>query len=249
MADPPSNRNAKNNNKIVATGGGNPALAIPPVQAHNRPIRDHLLPNLRNLNPGIMTPKIQAAQFKLKLVVFNILNSIGQFGGSPHENLRQNLRSFMEVCDSLRQQGVHEDVLRLKLFPYSMRDKASVWFNSIPSGYVESWDGVCRNLIIRYSSTVMTDKLRNDITSFRQTDDESMYKAWDRYKELFRKCPTHKFNEWTKVIMFYNGVNVPTRMMLDASANGTLLDKSVDEAFKILDQLAINDYQFSSTRK
>ncbi|KAL4278062.1 hypothetical protein GQ457_03G030530 [Hibiscus cannabinus] len=226
MADPPNNRNAGNNNQIAAAGQVNPPLAVPHVQARNRPIRDHLLPDLENLNPGIVTPEIQATQFELKPVMFNMLNSIGQFGGLTHEDARQHLRSFIEVCDSFRQQGVHEDVLRLKLFPYSLRDKARAWFNSIPSGSVESWDDLCRNFIIRYSSTVLTNKLRNDITSFRQTDDESMYEAWDRYKELFRKCPMHGFNEWTKVIMFYNGVNAPTRMMLDASANGTLLDKS-----------------------
>ncbi|KAL4290887.1 hypothetical protein GQ457_14G012560 [Hibiscus cannabinus] len=249
MADPPNNRNATNNNQIAAAGGGNPPLAIPPIQVQNRSIRDHLLPDLGNLNPGIVTPEIEAAQFELKPVMFNMLNSIGQFGGSPHEDARQHLRSFIEVCDSFRQQGVHEDVLRLKLFPYSLRDRARLWFNSIPSGSVESWDDLCRDFIIRYSSTVMTDKLRNDITSFCQTDDESMYEAWDRYKELFRKCPMHGFNEWTKVIMFYNGVNAPTRMMLDASANGTLLDKSAEEAIEILDRLANNDYQFPSTRR
>ncbi|KAK8575430.1 hypothetical protein V6N12_063103 [Hibiscus sabdariffa] len=249
LADPPNNRNAANNNQIAAAGGGNPPLVVPPVQARNRPIRDHLLPDLENLNPGIVTPEIQATQFKLKPVMFNMLYSIGQFGGLTHEDARQHLRSFIEVCDSFRQQGVHEDVLRLKLFPYSLRDKARAWFNSILSGSAESWDDLCQSFIIRYSSTVLTDKLRNDITSFRQTDDESMYEAWDRYKDLFRKCPMHGFNEWTKVIMFYNGVNAPTRMMLDASANGTFLDKSAEEATEILDRLANNDYQFSSTRK
>ena len=49
-------------------------------------------------------------------------------------------------------------------------------------------------------------------------------------------------------MMFYNGVNESTRMMLDASANGTLLDKSPEEAFDILDRIANNDYQFPSTR-
>ena len=50
------------------------------------------------------------------------------------------------------------------------------------------------------------------------------------------------------MVMFYNGVNAPTRMLLDASTNGTLLDKSPDEAFDILDRIAMNDYQFPSTR-
>ncbi|KAL4386036.1 hypothetical protein GQ457_09G016930 [Hibiscus cannabinus] len=48
--------------------------------------------------------------------------------------------------------------------------------------------------------------------------------------------------------MFYNGVNAPTRMMLDASANGTLLDKSPEEAFEILDRISNNDYQFPTSR-
>ncbi|KAK8998735.1 hypothetical protein V6N11_084118 [Hibiscus sabdariffa] len=103
MADPPNNQNAANNNQIAAAGGGNPSLAVPPVQVRNRSIRDHLLPDLGNLNPRIVTPEIQAAQFELKPVMFNMLNSIGQFGGSPHEDARQHLRSFIEVCDSFRQ--------------------------------------------------------------------------------------------------------------------------------------------------
>ncbi|KAE8725369.1 hypothetical protein F3Y22_tig00008957pilonHSYRG00158 [Hibiscus syriacus] len=75
-----------------------------------------------------------------------------------------------------------------------------------------------------------------------------MYECWDRYKALLRKCSNHGFQDWTQVVMFYNGVNAPTRMMLDASANETLLDKSRAEAFDILDKIATNDYQFPSTR-
>ncbi|KAK9007288.1 hypothetical protein V6N11_051117 [Hibiscus sabdariffa] len=48
--------------------------------------------------------------------------------------------------------------------------------------------------------------------------------------------------------MLYNGVNAPTRMMLDASANGTLLDKSPEAAYDILDRIANNDYQFPAAR-
>ncbi|KAK8562494.1 hypothetical protein V6N12_010572 [Hibiscus sabdariffa] len=161
-------------------GGNAGALARP------RAIRDHLTPVLDDLNPGIVAPEIQAAHFELKPVMFNMLNSIGQFGGSPHEDARQHIRAFLE--------------------------------------------------------------LRNDIASFRQADDVSMYECWDRYKGLLRKCTNHGFQDWIQVVMFYNGVNAPTRMMLDASAIGTLLDKSPEEAFEILDKIANNDYQFPTSR-
>ncbi|KAK8515209.1 hypothetical protein V6N12_019257 [Hibiscus sabdariffa] len=213
-----------------------------------RAIRNHLTPILDDLNPGIVAPEIQAVHFELKPVMFNMLNSIRQFGGSPHEDARQHIRAFLEVCDSFRQQGVHEDVLKLKLFPYSLRDRARAWLSGVPAGSMESWADLCRSFLMRYNPPNMHTQLRNDIASFRQADDESMYECWDRYKGLLRKCTNHGFQDWTQVVMFYNGVNAPTRMMLDASTNGTLLDKSPEEAFDILDRVANNDYQFPTTR-
>ncbi|KAK9044770.1 hypothetical protein V6N11_058662 [Hibiscus sabdariffa] len=59
----------------------------------------------------------------------------------------------------------------------------------------------------------------------------------------------HGLPEWTQVSIFYNSVNTPTRMMLDASANGTLLDKPPREGLEILDKLAQNDYQNPTSRR
>ncbi|KAK8992086.1 hypothetical protein V6N11_044978 [Hibiscus sabdariffa] len=95
----------------------------------------------------------------------------------------------------------------------------------------------------------MTDHLRNQIRSFRQEDDEAMHETWERYRDLFRRCPMHGLPEWTQVSIFYNSVNTPTRMMLDASANGTLLDKPPRESLEILDKLAQNDYQHPTSRR
>ncbi|KAK8676281.1 hypothetical protein V6N13_034332 [Hibiscus sabdariffa] len=119
------------------------------VLARPRAIRAHLTPILDDLNPGIVAPEIQAAHFELKPVMFNMLNSIGQFGGSPHEDARQHIRAFLEVCDSFRQQGVHEDVLKLKLFPYSLRDRARAWLSGVPAGSLESWADLCRSFLMR----------------------------------------------------------------------------------------------------
>ena len=42
--------------------------------------------------------------------------------------------------------------------------------------------------------------------------------------------------------MFYNGLNANIRMVVDASTNGILLDKSYNEAYEILEKIANNDY-------
>ncbi|KAL4334938.1 hypothetical protein GQ457_07G004360 [Hibiscus cannabinus] len=146
-----------------------------------------------------------------------MLNTLGQFGGSPAENARQHLKLFPEICNSFKIHGVSTDVLKLNLFPYSLRDKAKAWLNNLPPG--------------------------------SQEDDEAMHEAWERYRDLFRRCPMHGFPEWNQVSIFYNSVNTPTRMMLDVSANDTLLDKPPRECLEILEKLAQNDYQNPTTRR
>ncbi|KAK8515995.1 hypothetical protein V6N12_066833 [Hibiscus sabdariffa] len=76
-----------------------------------------------------------------------------------------------------------------------------------------------------------------------------MHEAWERYRDLFRRYPMHGLPEWTQVSIFYNSVNTPTRMMLDASANGTLLDKPPRESLEILEKLAQNDYRHPTSRR
>ncbi|KAK9042555.1 hypothetical protein V6N11_017624 [Hibiscus sabdariffa] len=178
-----------------------------------------------------------------------MLNTLGQFGGSPAENARQHLKSFLEISNSFKIHGVSNDVLKLKLFPYSLRDKAKVWLNNLPPGSLQTWTELCRSFLAKFGYTNMTDHLRNQITSFRQEDDEAMNEAWERYRDLFRRCPMHGLPEWTQVSIFYNYVNTPTRMMLDASANGTLLDKLPRESMEFLDKLAQNDYQHPTSRR
>ncbi|KAK8601099.1 hypothetical protein V6N12_050941 [Hibiscus sabdariffa] len=59
----------------------------------------------------------------------------------------------------------------------------------------------------------------------------------------------HGLPEWTQVSIFYNSANTPTRMMLDVSANGTLLDKPPREGLEILEKLVQNDYQHPISRR
>ncbi|KAK8597332.1 hypothetical protein V6N12_065803 [Hibiscus sabdariffa] len=182
-------------------------------------------------------------------MMFNMLNTLGQFGGSPTENARHLLKSYLEIYNSFKIHVVSNDVLKLKLFPYSMRDKAKDWLNNLPPCSFQSWTELCRSFLAKFSYNNMIDNLCNEITSFRQEDDEAMHEAWEHYRDLFRCCPMHRLLEWTQVSIFYNSVNTPTRMMLDASANGTLLDKPPREGLEILEKLAQNDYQHPNTRR
>ncbi|KAA3483574.1 protein FAR1-RELATED SEQUENCE 5-like [Gossypium australe] len=122
-------------------------------------LNDHGLndkPNGGDINPPIPRigrPYIQALQFEMKSV------TVGQFRGLPTEDPRLHLRLFLEAC-------VPEDALRLKLFPYSLRDHARAWLNALPSGTVASWSDLCQRFLLQYNPKNMNANLRTDITSF-----------------------------------------------------------------------------------
>ena len=45
---------------------------------------------------------------------------------------------------------------------------------------------------------------------------------------------------------FYNGVTQPVRSMIDAAAGGTLMSKTEKEAYNLIEEMALNNYQWSN---
>lgn len=81
-----------------------------------------------------------------------------------------------------------------------------------------TWDGFAQKFLAKYFPPVKTAKLRNDITTFNQFKMESLYEAWERYKDLLRKYPHHGLPVWLQVQTFYNGSGSNTRTMIDVAA-------------------------------
>ncbi|XP_062093730.1 uncharacterized protein LOC133799745 [Humulus lupulus] len=177
--------------------------------------------SFNELNPGIVRPEFQAAKLELKLVMFQILQILPR---------------------------VIEDALRLKLFPYSLRDRARAWLNSLPSNFVSTRQELAEQFLMKYFPPTKTIKLRNEITSFQQLDEESLYEAWERSKKFLRKCPNHGIRHCIQMETFYNSLNAHTRMVVDASANGALLAKSYNEAYEILESISNNNYRWPTSR-
>ncbi|KAM6550733.1 hypothetical protein CsatB_000541 [Cannabis sativa] len=213
-----------------------------------RAIREYAAPMFNELNPGIVRPEIQAPHFELKPVMFQMLQTVGQFGGSPTEDPHLHIRSFLEVSDSFKLQGVSEEALRLKLFPFSLRDRARAWLNTLPPDSVTNWNDLAEKFLRKYFPPTRNAKFRSEIMSFQQLEDETTSDAWERFKELLRKCPHHGIPHCIQLETFYNGLNAASRMVLDASANGAILSKSYNEAFEILERIASNNYQWSTNR-
>nr|GEV98045.1 reverse transcriptase domain-containing protein [Tanacetum cinerariifolium] len=59
--------------------------------------------------------------------------------------------------------------------------------------------------------------------------------AWERYKDLFRACPHHRFTELHQMDTFYNALNPVDQDSLNAATGGNLLEKSPQDALTIIE--------------
>ncbi|GJY19793.1 hypothetical protein Tco_0392359 [Tanacetum coccineum] len=72
-------------------------------------------------------------------------------------------------------------------------------------------------------------------------DGESLSEAWTHFKDLLQKVPHHGIDLWLHIQIFYDHVNPTIRRTIDQSTGGKLRDKSVEESWALLENLALYD--------
>ena len=55
------------------------------------------------------------------------------------------------MANTVKLNGVRYDVIKLQLFPFSLRDVAATWFDSLPVGLVNTWEELVEAFMSRFS--------------------------------------------------------------------------------------------------
>ncbi|KAK5842209.1 hypothetical protein PVK06_004539 [Gossypium arboreum] len=156
-----------------------------------RTMYDYAKPSLTGTKLSIVRPVVAANTFELKPNTIQMIQQFVQFDGLQDEDPNTHLANFLELCDTFKINGISDDAIRLRLFPFSLRNKAKQWLNSLPRGSITTWEQTTKKFLLKYFSLAKMAKLRNDISCFVQMDLETLYDAWERYKDLLRRCPHH----------------------------------------------------------
>ncbi|XP_073120421.1 uncharacterized protein [Henckelia pumila] len=125
---------------------------------------------------------------------------------------------------------------------------AKAWLTNLPAGSIITWDDLAKAFLTKYFPLSKSMKLRADITTFSQGEQETFYEAWERYKDLLRRCPHHQLPDSLVVQTFYYGLSHSNRTMLDAAAGGNLLRKSSEDGYELIEEMATSSYHPQSER-
>ena len=110
----------ENRQKEEMEGQNHNLNPIAPGQLPNPPmvIRDRSVPTFAGC--AIKPPTIQANNFELKPALIQMVQS-NQFGGYPNESPDEHLAIFLRYCNTIKINNVTPDIIRLQLFPFSLR--------------------------------------------------------------------------------------------------------------------------------
>ena len=146
-----------------------------------RKFGDYINPTTDGYGSAVVRSRLGVNNFELKPSFIQLIQNNAQFGGLPTEDSNQHITNFLELCDTIKINGVSEDEIRRRLFPFSLRDKARMWLQSQPKDSFATWEELARALSKKYFPPSKTAKCRNDIMTFGQMDHESLYEAWERF--------------------------------------------------------------------
>ena len=79
-----------------------------------------------------------------------------QFTRHPNEDPNEHLRRFMKMENTIKLNGVNLVLIKLQLFPFSLRDVATSWFESIPYGSVDNWEELIEAFMERFFPLALT---------------------------------------------------------------------------------------------
>ena len=93
----------------------------------------------------IAPPATSAPSYEIKPTLLNLVMK-DQFS-SGGEDAALHLNNFIEICDMQKYKEVDGDIVKLKIFPFSLRGRAKEWLQSLLKNSIDSWSK-CKDAFI-----------------------------------------------------------------------------------------------------
>ena len=93
--------------------------------------------------------------------------------GLSNEDPNTYISNFLEVCDMVKYDGVCDDAIRLRLFPFSLKDKTKHWLNLEPPDSITTWDSLVHKFLSKFFPLKKATKMRIEIHNFAQFEGDT----------------------------------------------------------------------------
>jgi hypothetical protein len=212
-------------------------------QLERKPMKSSFIPqNLNQPSCIVLQPNVQS-NFNLSP---HLLNMVPHYRGTPIEDPYLHIRDFFDLCKTQNIHGLNAEGIKLILFPFSLKDNAKLWLNSLAVGSIHTWEELATKFLKKFFPAQRTRQLRREILTFQQKDGDLFFEAWEHFNELLLKCRHHNLSQEDQVQAFFEGLDNPNKSFVESASGGMLMKKSSEEAIELFETLSENSQQFSS---
>ncbi|GJT69441.1 reverse transcriptase domain-containing protein, partial [Tanacetum coccineum] len=204
---------------------------------HLRSMEELLRIPIVGIENAIIVPAVLADEFELKTELLDFVSN-NPFFGLENDDPHSHIRRFYQITRTLKLNKVPNDVVKLILFPFSLKGSAETWLENEPPCSITTWDDLVSKFLNRFYLHSKTRELRKEIMNFQQVFGETFTEAWKRFKDLLRKCPHHGFSLLHQIDFFYNGLCQFDQDSLNTTAGGKLMTRNTQEVLTIIENKA-----------
>ena len=102
---------------------------------------------------AVRQPAVEANNFELKLALTTMVQQ-NQFTCHPTEDPNEHLGRFLRMENAVKLNGVRLEVIKLHLFPFSLRYIIATWYESLPYSLVDTWKELVEAYLGRFFSPI-----------------------------------------------------------------------------------------------
>ena len=134
-------------------------------------MRDRMRP------PHMSAPSCIVPPTKQLVIRPHIVPLLHTFHGMERESPYEHIKEFEEVCNTFQEGGVSIDLIRLKLFTFTLKDKAKIWLNSLRPRSIRAWTDLQAEFLEKFFPTHRTNGLKRQILYFSTKENEKFYEC------------------------------------------------------------------------
>ena len=141
------------------------------------------------------------------------------FHGYESETIVAHLTKLNDIATLFTNDEKSRYLYILKIFRFSLKGDAKIWFNSLDPGCVCSPQDMIYYFSAKYFPAHKKQAALREIYNFVQIEEESLPQAWGRLLRLLNALLDHPLKKNEILDIFYNGLTNVSRDFLDSCAS------------------------------
>ena len=130
---------------------------------HERPFKNYFSPLVNLSTSCIRYPNVVVMSFELK---FSVLNCLPTFYDLEIEDPYNHLNDFHAICQTFNYENFSDDNIKLRLFPFSLKDRARSRFNTLSANSITSWEQMVTKFLNKYFPVHKINDIHKVISEF-----------------------------------------------------------------------------------